>query len=385
MSICKYFPHTAQWLCVLSFLLVSNVVRADQVAYSTNTAADVFMPWNSALQVPKFNQPFTRLDGVMYSITGTATASVSIQNNAPTNNLVTLRGTNVISVNRPSGGPLASMNFSNTAAAIVLAHDNKIISSTENANVSGTLPLNEIPAYIGTGTVSFAASAGAGDIIVTAGSSFIINKAYQGSAGLTLTYSFTPIGLTQQDPIFPNSLTASNSVFTGAPSGRWFGSAPTPTIQFEMKTPGAAFTQILSAPTNYGSIFNVTTNGLNFSEFAAGQSFAFNGAGVQSFILVGLNSGFPIRLGFNQTNASFTMTPIVIQPSIVSIGISNSMVKVSWSSFTGGFYQAQYKSTVNGTNWISIGNKITATGNTSSFEEAKTNVFSRFYRIALVP
>jgi Regulator of chromosome condensation (RCC1) repeat len=314
------FPALIKWPFIFCLLLVTHPSLADQVSYSTNTASDAYMPWTNSLQFPQFNQPFTRLENVTYSASGTATAYVNVRNGTSGNDYVTAIGTNNLTFTKPSGSTLVVLNFSTEGSAVVIGHQSKSILATADTNVSGSLPAGEISSYIGSGTANFQVSAPAGTISVTAPKSTVLNKLFWGSAGLTLTYSFTPIGLTQQDPILPTSSTSSNSVFTEVPSGRWFGQAATAAIRFDMTTPGAAFTDILGFPTGFQTPFKVSANGVDLGQFAPGQTLAFGGAGVQSFTVYGVIPGFPIQLGFTTTNASFTMTPVVVLPAIVVWG-----------------------------------------------------------------
>jgi len=301
------------------FVFFVHVACADQVSYTTNTPSGAYMPWTNTLQIPQFSQPFARLDGISYSLSGEATEYVNVHNGGSGNEYVTAVETNYINLIQPGGGVLSSLNFSNVGIAVVLGNQSKSILVGSSTNLSGTVAAGAFPAYIGSGSVTFTAVAPAAHFSVSGATYGVNAESCWGDVTLTLTYSFTPLGLTQQTPILPTSTNINNSVFTAVPSGDWFGFAPTPAVRFDMTTPGAVFTGILGFPTNFPAPFAVSTNGISLGRFSPGQTLSF-GPGVQSFTISNSSAGYPLALAFTPTSASFTMTPIVPLQAVVVWG-----------------------------------------------------------------
>jgi hypothetical protein len=292
---------------------------AGQVSYTNNTPPGAYMPWTNSLQMPQFSQPFAQLNGISYSLSGEATEYVNVHNPAPPNEYVTAVETDYINITQPGGGLLTTLNFSNNSSAAVIYNQSKSILAGSSTNLSGTLASGVFPAYTGSGSVTFTVPAPAASFFVT-GATYGVNSEYcWGDVTLTLTYSFTSFGLTQQIPIPPTSANSTNSVFTAGPSGDWFGFAPTPAVQFNMIMPGAVFTGIAGFPTNFPTPFTVSTNGTGLGQFSPGQTLSFS-PGVQSFTVSNLSAGYPLELAFTPANASFTMTPIVPPPAVVVWG-----------------------------------------------------------------
>jgi hypothetical protein len=317
MEAANYYSKVFSWLLLSVFFV--HAARADQVSYTNNTPSGAYMPWTNTLQMPQFSQPFARLDSISYSLLGEATEYVNVHNGGSGNEYVTAIETNYINILQPDGSVLSSLNFSNVGIAVVLGNQSKSILVGSSTNLSGALAAGAFPAYIGSGSVTFTAAAPAAHFFVS-GATYGVSAEYcWGDVTLTLTYSFTPLGLTQQTPILPTSTNINNSVFTAVPSGDWFGFAPSPAVRFDMTTPGAAFTGILGFPTNFSTPFTVSTNGISLGQFSPGQTLSF-GPGVQSFTISNSSAGYPLELAFTPTNASFTMTPIVPLQAVVVWG-----------------------------------------------------------------
>ena len=329
MESTKCYPRVLCWLLVLVFFV--HVASADQVSYTNNTPSRAYVPWTNTLQIPQFSQSFARLEGISYSLSGEATEYVNVHNGGSANEYVTAIETNYINLIQPGGGVLSSLNFSNVGTAVVLGSQSKSILVGSSTNLSGTLAAGVFPAYIGSGNVTFTAVAPAAHFSVS-GATYGVSAEYcWGDVTLTLTYSFTPLGLTQQTPILPTSTNINNSVFTTVPSGDWFGFAPTPAVRFDMTTPRAAFTGILGFPTNFPTPFTVTTNGISLGQFSPGQTVSF-GPGVQSFTISNSSAGYPLELAFTPANASFTITPIVPLQAVVVWGNAYAPTPVNLQS-----------------------------------------------------
>ncbi len=71
-------------------------------------------------------------------------------------------------------------------------------------------------------------------------------------------------------------------------------------------------------------------------------------------------------------------------PSVRIAKTSPSQVVVRWPTYSGKRYRVQYTSTIQSTNWITLGNDITATGSTTSITNSPSVDTSRFYRVLLM-
>jgi hypothetical protein len=89
------------------------------------------------------------------------------------------------------------------------------------------------------------------------------------------------------------------------------------------------------------------------------------------------------------TNISYIAPLVVINPSspIFKLAtLTNSQFILNWSAQTGSVYQLQFNNDLTTTNWINLGNPITATGGIVSASDVfnKTNR-QKFYRAVLLP
>ena len=71
-------------------------------------------------------------------------------------------------------------------------------------------------------------------------------------------------------------------------------------------------------------------------------------------------------------------------PAILSLGITNNMAAITWSSVANLIYQMQRTDSLNGTNWINVPPDVTATGSTTTKTNAVGNGPQQFYRINLL-
>jgi hypothetical protein len=81
-----------------------------------------------------------------------------------------------------------------------------------------------------------------------------------------------------------------------------------------------------------------------------------------------------------------SVQPFVVAPlAFQSITKSNSSLQLTWNSISGVVYQLQYNTNLGGTNWINIGNSITAMTSTVSTSTSITSDPDRFYRVQQLP
>jgi hypothetical protein len=71
-------------------------------------------------------------------------------------------------------------------------------------------------------------------------------------------------------------------------------------------------------------------------------------------------------------------------PAILSLGLTNNTVAITWSSVANLIYQLQSNSSLNGTNWVNVSPSVTATGTVSTATNVVGNVSQQFYRINLL-
>ena len=62
---------------------------------------------------------------------------------------------------------------------------------------------------------------------------------------------------------------------------------------------------------------------------------------------------------------------------------TNKIMAFSWNGVIGGQYQLQYVTNFNSTNWINLGNTITATNSTVNTSDFGPCDLQRFYRLQL--
>jgi hypothetical protein len=80
--------------------------------------------------------------------------------------------------------------------------------------------------------------------------------------------------------------------------------------------------------------------------------------------------------------------PLVVPPSapvFESVKESNGLITFTWSASAGRAYQLQYSSDLSPTDWLSLGNTITATNRTMSSSDILGADRQRFYRLVLLP
>ncbi len=84
--------------------------------------------------------------------------------------------------------------------------------------------------------------------------------------------------------------------------------------------------------------------------------------------------------------ATATINVVTAEPTpvILSLGLSNNIAAITWSSVANLIYQMQRTDSLNGTNWINVSPDVTATGPTTTETNAVGNASQLFYRINLL-
>jgi uncharacterized repeat protein (TIGR03803 family) len=138
--------------------------------------------------------------------------------------------------------------------------------------------------------------------------------------------------------------------------------------------------------TNYGTIFCISTNGemnavVQFNgtngrnpwiDFTLGSDGNLYGGG-EWFLwpLPDGSAGSSIRL--------------VEPPVLTGISHTNSGATVTWTSFTNGIYQVEYKPSFTQTQWTVLASNLTATGSSTAFTDDSGFASTRYYRVRLLP
>jgi hypothetical protein len=84
------------------------------------------------------------------------------------------------------------------------------------------------------------------------------------------------------------------------------------------------------------------------------------------------------------TRAAVPLVTTALAPVILSIGQTNDVVFITWSSVTGLTYGVQYIDDLNSTNWNNAPPDLTATGSTATQTNFFGNASQRFYRVLLL-
>lgn len=135
---------------------------------------------------------------------------------------------------------------------------------------------------------------------------------------------------------------------------------------------------------NKGTIFRLTTNGdlTTLAHFTGA-----NGSAPESPVVVGSDHnlyGTTTSSGLSPTGGG-TVFRLVENPEIVGNTLSNGAVVLTWSSFTGGVYRVEYKSSLADTNWTPGVATFTATNSLTSFTDPIGSWPQRWYRVVLLP
>ena len=77
--------------------------------------------------------------------------------------------------------------------------------------------------------------------------------------------------------------------------------------------------------------------------------------------------------------------PILSQPVIESLTLSNGVVTVNWCCVSNCTYRLQYNEDLGSSNWIDVLPVVQATGFTATASNVIGNASQRFYRVLLIP
>ena len=86
---------------------------------------------------------------------------------------------------------------------------------------------------------------------------------------------------------------------------------------------------------------------------------------------------------FSLVNGTLTVLP-GSSFAILSLGVNNQVVTVTWSSVSNTVYGLQSSTNLAGTNWVSLLPNVTATGSTASQTNAIGGAPQKFYRVTVI-
>jgi hypothetical protein len=81
---------------------------------------------------------------------------------------------------------------------------------------------------------------------------------------------------------------------------------------------------------------------------------------------------------------SFTVT-VLPRPTVASLAISNELATVTWSAISGQVYRAQFKGSLDASNWTDLTPDVTATDSSARQTNGVTGMAQRFYRVRVLP
>lgn len=135
--------------------------------------------------------------------------------------------------------------------------------------------------------------------------------------------------------------------------------------------------------TNFGTIFNITTNGTLTTLVCLNGT---NGRNAFSDMRLGRDGNLYGAMGDINArpllDGSYGNIFRIVQQPVVSVGLTNNQAIVSWTSFTNGVYRVDRKSSLADTSWIPLATN-TATSDVTSFTNSSLNTAQYFYRVVL--
>jgi uncharacterized repeat protein (TIGR03803 family) len=130
-----------------------------------------------------------------------------------------------------------------------------------------------------------------------------------------------------------------------------------------------------------GTVFRLSTNAV----FEALVSLDItNGPGPIGNLALAADGNFYGTTQYGGYDAVGAVFRLVTNPAILAIMPAGGNVVITWSSFTNGLYQVDYKSAVTAPGWTPLLPNVTAIGATASKLDAAGGT-QRFYRVTLLP
>ncbi len=76
---------------------------------------------------------------------------------------------------------------------------------------------------------------------------------------------------------------------------------------------------------------------------------------------------------------------VVPPPAFQAVGLTNGSLALSWSAAVGQKYRLQYKPSLTASNWLNLGNLLTASSTVMTATDPIGTNAQRFYRVVLFP
>ena len=132
----------------------------------------------------------------------------------------------------------------------------------------------------------------------------------------------------------------------------------------------------------FGTIFQLTPGG------TLTTLFSFDGAGGASpvaSLVQGSDGNFYGTAFEGGAGGDGTIFRLVTPPVIAGISASNKVLTLTWTSFSNGSYQLEYKQALTETNWTRLIPEVLSTTDHTSITNSVEGASQRFYRIRLLP
>jgi len=233
------------------------------------------------------------------------------------------------------------------------------------ANDAGTAPL----------TALLMSSPMHGSLTLTnnGGFSYTPDNAFSGMDGFTYQCSDgqTTSLVTTVTIAVNNSAFANNDAY-GMSSNRTLSLGPPGVLANAQGGTGPLTTLLDSGPTD-GSLMLSTNGGFSYTP-------AKDFIGLDSFTFQCRNSQSTSRVAM----ATINVVKAEPAPVILSLGLTNNIIAVTWNSAANLIYQLQSRDSLNGTSWVNVPPQMTATGPTTTETKAMGSAAQQFYRISLL-
>ncbi|MGA9779592.1 MAG: tandem-95 repeat protein [Verrucomicrobiia bacterium] len=216
--------------------------------------------------------------------------------------------------------------------------------------------------------------------------------------------NFTSANVSNNVPV-----TVSGLSLAGSASGNYTLSQPT-NLTANITGLGVTISSGISANNKVydgTTVAGLTTNNVVLSGVLAGDAanvvLTTNGY-VANFTSVNVSNNVPVTVSglslagsasgnyvlSQPTNLTANITPKVLTivavppPVILSIGVTNGIVTITWTAVTNGTYRVQYINNLDSGTWSNLSPDVTAIGLTAAQTDIVSNVQQRFYRV-MVP
>jgi hypothetical protein len=281
---------------------------------------------NATFRVQQF-QPgrFDRLDRIEWEASSFVTARGTVTNNSSNNLVGSINVSTTVSMQRVGGslGNLGATLFpSGFSNYFVPARSTQTVFASASNNARGTLTTDQFGPYLGNGQVDFTISASTGSVF---GAS---SPRIEAGGGLALTYVYTPIGLSQNDPIQRTSGTVGFPLFDAVPTDRWYqftSATPTPAFRLDAMSATDRFVGVLGIPAGLTAPVRVFADGQDLGSFSAGANVLLP-TPASTLILDQLQprtTSTAFQLRFANATSSIRVTPVPAPTAIavLSMGV----------------------------------------------------------------